>query len=109
MTRNGERSNDPPRSMTWSLDLPGQPFFLQLARDQPGGERRRVNRHLQIGGHVGQRADMILMPVGDDDPDEVLHPLLDEFEVGQDEVDPRIFMVGEGQSAIGHQPFAAQP
>ena len=85
--------------MIVELDLAGQPFLLQLAGDQPGGERGRVERHLQVGGDVGQRADMVLMPVGQDDPDQILHPLLDEFEVGQDEVDARIFVVGEGQAA----------
>ena len=52
-------------------DLAGQPFLLQLAGDQPGGERRRVERHLEVGGEIGQRADMVLMAVGQDDADQV--------------------------------------
>ena len=50
---------------------------------------------------------MVLMAVGQDDPDQVLHPLLDELQLGQDQVDPRIVGIGEGQAEIGHQPFAA--
>ena len=53
------------------LDLAGQPLFLELAGDQAGGERRRVERHLQVGGEIGDRADMVLMAVGQDDADQV--------------------------------------
>ncbi len=45
--------------------------------------------------------------MGEDDADKVLHPLFDELEVGEDEVDARIVGVGEGQPQVGHQPLAA--
>ena len=89
------------------LDLAGQPLLLQLAGDQAGGERRRVERHLQVGGEIGQRADMVLMPVGQDDADQVLRPLLDEFEVGQDRgrcPDSRGRRRSGRRSAISHLP-----
>ena len=60
------------------LDLAGQPLLLELAGDQAGGERRRVERHAEIGGEIGDRADMVLMAVGEDDAEQIVAPLLDE-------------------------------
>ena len=54
------------------LDLAGQPLLLELPGDQSGGERRRVERRLQLLGEVGQGADMVLVAVGQDDPGEPL-------------------------------------
>src|SRR3546814_10549176 len=45
-------------------------LLLQLAADQAGGERRRVDRHAEIEREIGQRPDMVLVPVGDDDRSE---------------------------------------
>ena len=88
------------------LDLVGQPLLLELAGDQAGGERRRVERHAEIVGEIGDGADMVLMAVGEDDAEQVVAPLLDEGEVGQDQLDARIGRVGEGHAEIDHDPFA---
>ena len=61
------------------LDPVGDALLLELAADQPGGERRRVERHAEIVGEIGQRADMVLMAVGQDDAEQVVAPLLDEL------------------------------
>ena len=65
------------------LDLAGQPFLLELAGDQAGGERRRKQRALQLLGEIGQRADMVLVAVGQDDPGQPLLLVLDELESGR--------------------------
>src|SRR5256885_101720 len=88
------------------LHMPGEPFFLELAGDQPGGERRREERALQLFGKVGKRADMVLMAVGQDDPREPLLLVLDEFEVGKDQLDPGVAGVGEGEPQVDHDPLA---
>ena len=49
---------------------------------------------------------MVLMPVRQDDAEQVVAPLLDEGGVGQDQVDAGILMVGEGDAEIDHHPFA---
>ena len=77
-------------------DLLGQPLFLQLSVDQAGRERRRVERHAEVGGEIGDGADMVLMAVGEDDAEQVVAILLDEGEVGQDQLDAGIIGVGEG-------------
>ena len=49
---------------------------------------------------------MVLMAVGEDDAEQVVALLLDEVEVGQDQLDAGIVGIGEGQAEIDHQPFA---
>ncbi len=49
---------------------------------------------------------MVLMAVGQDDAEQIVAPLLDEGEIGQDQLDARIFGIGEGQAEIDHHPFA---
>ena len=89
LTRNGPELDASAALDDVELDLAGQPLLLELAGDQPGGERRREQRRLQLLGEIGQRADMVLVAVGQDDPGEPLLLVLDELEIGQDEVDAR--------------------
>ena len=88
------------------LDVLRQPGFLQLAANQFGGERRGVERHVEGIGEVRDRADVVLVRVRDDDADEVVGALLDEIEIGEDEVDAGIFPAREGHAKIDHQPLA---
>src|SRR6185295_8551800 len=87
------------------LDLTGQPLLLELAGNQAGGEGRRVERTLELVGEIGKRADMVFVPVGEDDPGQPLLLFLDEFEVGKDEVDSGIRRVGKGQAEVNHDPL----
>ena len=88
------------------LDLAGQPLLLELAGDQPGGERSGVERHAEIVGEIGDGADMVLMAVGEHDAEQIGAMLLDEGEIGEDQLDPRIGRIGEGHAEIDHHPFA---
>ena len=87
-------------------NLVAQSLLVELAADQAGGEARGVERHAEIGGEIGDRADMILVAVGQHDAEQVPGLALDELEVGQDQVDARISGIGEGQAEIDHHPFA---
>ena len=84
----------------------GDALLLQLSADQPGGEGGGVERHAQILGEVGQRADVILMPVRQHDADQIVEAFLDEGQVGQDHVDAGIARVRKGDAAVDHHPFA---
>ena len=95
------------RSMTFSSTSPSSPASSSLPRDQVGGERRRIERHAEIGGEIGHRADMVLMRVGQDDAEQVVAPFLDEVEIGEDQVDAGIVGRREGHAEIDHQPLAA--
>ena len=78
--------------------------FLQLAADEFGGERRRVKRHAEIGGEIGDRADMIFMRMRKDDRFEILGPVFDEFEVCEHQVDAGILPARKAHPQVDHQP-----
>src|SRR3546814_10181183 len=61
----------------------------------------------EIEREIGQRPDMVLVPVGDDDALQTVELAFDEAEIGQDHVDAGIIRIGEGDAAIDHQPLAA--
>src|SRR3546814_4755112 len=72
------------------LDLPLHPLFGELVRDQPRGEAIGIERHAKLGGEIGDGTDMILVPMGQHDAEQILAPILDELEVGHHDVDARI-------------------
>ena len=73
---------------------------------EAGGEGRGVDLSAEARPQIGERADVVLVRVGDDDADEVLPHLLDEADVRHDRVDARQVLAGEGDAEIDHQPFA---
>ena len=77
-----------------------------LCHQQVGGEGRRVDRHAQPRPQVDQRAEMILVGVGDDDADEVRALLLEIGDVGEDRDRRRAGRLGEGDAEIDRQPGA---
>ena len=74
---------------------------------QPGGEAGHIDRRAEARPKFGKRADVILVRVSNDDADEIAFDLLDEGEVGHDQIDARRLVAGEGETEIDHQPFAA--
>jgi hypothetical protein len=74
--------------------------------DQPGGELCRVKRHPKIGGEIGDRADMILMAMGQHDAEQIVGAFLDESSDRAGSARPRIAGIGKGQAEIDHHPFA---
>ena len=88
------------------LDLFLQPFLGELVRDQAGGEAIGVERYAEVGGEIGNRADMILVPMGQDDTEQVVLAILDKFEVGHHDVDPWIILRPEADAEIEHDPLA---
>ena len=89
------------------LDLIDNARFLQLGGDQFGGEGRRIQRHAQIGGEIGHRADMILMRVGQHDAQQVLLAFLDELQIGENQFGAGVFVGAKGHAQIDHQPLAS--
>ena len=70
-------------------DLRRARLACELGLEQRRGERRRVDRHLQLRPEVHQRAEMVLVGVGEDDAGEVA-ALLDQIaDVRQDQIDAR--------------------
>ncbi len=77
-----------------------------LGRKQVGGEGRRVDRHLEPRPQIDQRAEVILVGVGDDDAEEVDAFLLEVADIGEDQIDAGQIGMGEGDAEIDRQPDA---
>ena len=92
------------------LDLAGHgadPVLLELLDDQgqrqPGGDHRDVRALAQEVRHA---ADVVLVPVGEHDADDVVDPVPDVAEVGQDHVDAGLVLLGEEDAAVDHEQLA---
>ena len=106
------RSNGPSRISPSSADLGDrrrvhQPVLTQLLAQQIGGERRGVDRRLETRPQPGDRADVVLVGVGDHDAEDVIGMLLDEGRVGQDDFDAGRRLVAEGDAQVDDDPCRA--
>ncbi len=85
----------------------GQPVLLQLQLDQPRGEPRAVDGHIDLLEHIGDGPDVVLVPVGNEQapqPAAVFHQIAD---VGNDAVDAVHIIAGKGHAAVHHDDVAA--
>ena len=64
-------------------------LVVALGFQHAGGERRRIDRHVQARPEIVQRAVVVLMGMGDDDALEILAFLGKETDIGQHEIDAR--------------------
>ena len=75
--------------------------LLDLVAEQAAGERGGVDRHAgELGQHVRQAADVVLVGVGDEEGPDVGPAFLEVGDVGDDEVDAEHLLVGEHQAAV---------
>ena len=85
------------------------PVLAELGRDQrqgePGADQRDVAAQPQ---QVRDRADVVLVPVGEDDGGDVVEPVLDDPEVGEDQVDAGLLGLGEQDAAVDDQQLALE-
>ncbi len=88
-------------------DLVLQARFDQLFVEKGAGEGCRVNRAAEALPEIGNGADMVFVAMRHDETGEAVAPLDDEAGIGHQHVEARLAVVGEGDAAIDHQPFAA--
>ena len=88
------------------LDLVLQAGLHQLGIDHLGGEGGGVDRAAQARPEVADRADVVLVGMGQDQPGQVLAARLDEGGIGHQHVDPGRAGPGEGDPEIDHQPLS---
>ena len=82
--------------------------LLDLVAEQAAGQRRGVDGHArELGEDVRQRADVVLVRMGDEERLDVGAPVLEVGDVGDDEVDAEHLLVGEHQSAVDHDDLVA--
>ena len=82
-------------------------MLLELGHDE--GERELGADERDVGPQpqqVRHGADVVLVPVGEDDRLDRVQPVGDVVEVGQDEVDARLVVLGEQHTAVDHQQAA---
>ena len=74
--------------------------LFQAPLHQRQRERRAVDRHVDLGEEVGHGADVVLVAVGQNQGADLRLVLLEESQVGHDQVDAQQFGVGEHHPAI---------
>ena len=75
--------------------------LLDLVAEQAAGQGAGVDRHArELGQHVRQAADVVLVGVGDEERADLLAVLLEIRDVGDDEVDAEHLLVGEHEPAV---------
>ena len=82
------------------LDLAGQPLLFQLRGNQPGGERGRIERHLQVLGQVGQSADMIFVAMRYDIGLRCAENLEPRLKIRNNRVHSQLSLIGKHDAAI---------
>ena len=72
-----------------------------------GGEGRGIDRDAgELRPEIDHRAEMILMRVGQQQADDIVPLLLDEADVGKDDVDAGLGLAAEGHAHVDDEPFA---
>ena len=104
-TRNGTTWNGP-----MSISSPGlerdervvvELVLLDLVAEEAAGQRAGIDRHArELGQDVRQRADVVLVGVGDEERPDLGAVLLEVGDVGDDEVDAEHLLVGEHEAAV---------
>ena len=93
----GPQLDDVPRHKLHEFCLAGQAVLLQLPVDQPQRQLGAVDRDIgpEFFQEIGHRPDVVLVPVGDDHPADLLFVLFEIGEVGDDQVDPQHLRIGK--------------
>ena len=88
-TANGPIATCSPCATILMRNLGRARFAEPTGLGEPGRKARQIDRRSQARPEFGERADVILVRMGDDDADEILPRFLDEAQIGHDEIDAR--------------------
>ena len=83
-------------------------MLFQLQLNERGGQRQRIDGHVQIPQDIGNRADMILMSVREDDPSQLFMICAEIRDVGKNTVDAVHVLVREAHAAVDHDDIVAE-
>ena len=85
----------------------GQAVFAQLGCDEGQGQVGSVDRNVSSQlEEVGHGTDVVLVAVGEDEADDVVHALFDPGEIRQDQVDAGLGLLGEEDATVHDQELA---
>ena len=111
LTAKNSHSNGPSRSVCPSATVSEYGSMrrsAQLRLDQGQRELRADQRDVRlVRQQVRHRADVVLVPVGEHDRLDVVQPVQDGREVGQDQVDAGLVDVREQHSTVDDEQLAA--
>ena len=82
--------------------------FFQAAVHQRQRESGAVDRDIDFGEEIGDRADVVFVAVGQDDGADLGLVLLEEGQVGHHQVDAQQLGFGEHHPAIDHDDVVAE-
>ncbi len=83
-----------------------QPGFLQFVANEPGGKGRGIERYAQIAGQIRDGADMVLMAMGQHDPQQIGAALYDELQIRKHQISTGQRRIGKRHAEVAHDPFA---
>ena len=106
-TSNGPIVRRPPSGMTCNGKPSIRPSLGEFRFQHLGGERRGIDRDAaELRPEIDHRAEMILMRVGEQQAVDVVALVLEEADVGQDDVDAGLGVAAEGDAHVDDQPLA---
>ena len=85
------------------LGVVEQPVLPQLDLSQPQRQASAEHRDIELLQHIGQRADVILVAVGQEDAFDLLGAFHQVSDVGDDDVNAVHVAFREHQSGVDHQ------
>ena len=86
-----------------SIDL----VFLKAAFHQRKRKRRAINRHIEFFQEERDRADMVFMPVRQQQSAHVLAVFFEESQIGRDNIDAQKFVFREHHPGVDHDDVVA--
>ena len=89
------------------LSLIEKPMLAQLPRHQPQGQLGAVEGDVEFLEQEGQRPDVILMPVGEEDAADFAFVAFDKGKIGYNQIHPQHILVREGQAAVDDKHIVA--
>ena len=86
----------------------GKAVFFKLVLDEADGQPGCIDRHIELFEQIGQAADMVLMPVGDEQALDAILVFQHIGEIRYDEIDAEHFFIREDKAAVNqdHIPLA---
>ena len=83
-------------------------FMLgKLGFDDPAGQPGGVNRSIALTQHIRDRADMILMPMGDDITAQLVQVALEISRIRNDQINAQHIVIRESHTAVDHDDITA--
>ena len=82
------------------LGLCRQTVLGQLVADDADGQLGAVDGGIDGAQDIGDRADVVLMPVREQDAADAILVLFQVGDIGNDEVDAQHFLVGKAETAV---------